>query len=65
MCSDSASETVAAMKDFRILPQHSHPGMSADSAVAERTNRVVLEMTRSALAQVGPLAGFWAEAAPR
>eukprot|EP00969_Alexandrium_andersonii_P104630 4615887-Alexandrium_andersonii.AAC.1 len=55
---------IEAMKSFRILKQHSQPGISKENAVAERSYRDVLEMARSALIHgVGPPACFWIETA--
>eukprot|EP00969_Alexandrium_andersonii_P354309 15441894-Alexandrium_andersonii.AAC.1 len=65
MFSDSTPDIIAAMEEFRILAQHSQPGISKESAAAERANRDVLEMARSALVQGGLPACIWTEASPR
>ena len=47
------------MKEHGIIAEYSHPGVPQENGTAERSNRVVLEKSRTLIQSEGLPFGYW------
>ena len=63
--SDNSGEIGKALKELKIMPHNSQPGVPQTNAVIERLNQDILDGTRTSLVRAGLPACFWPFAAER